>query len=55
MTPDQYEIDICREVLEALIASMNEHEPHATNTIQDLEDALGVIPNEEDWPNGDSE
>ena len=49
----QYEIDVCREVLERLIADMTKHEPHAIHTIQDLEDALCVIPQEEEWPNGE--
>lgn len=46
--PSQYEIDVCREVLEYCIAEMQQNEPHALNTINHFEDTLGNIPNEDE-------
>ena len=47
---DQYEFDIARDVLEYMIKSLHSHCPTATNTIDDLEEALGQITGPEDYP-----
>jgi len=50
---EQYEFDKAREVLEYMISSTHEHEPGATNTIDDLEAALGLITGPDDYPEFD--
>ena len=50
---EQHEFDTAREVLEYMIKSLHCHEPHATNTIDDLEEALGQITCPEDYPEAD--
>lgn len=46
--PTQYEIDTAREVIEYVLASTQEHEPHAVNTIAELEAVLSAFPYSED-------
>ena len=46
--PTQYEIDVCREVLEYCIADCLKNEPHAVNTIAEWEAALSTLPNEDE-------
>ena len=48
--PTQYEIDTCIEVLEYSIADTKQNEPHAVNTINQLEQVLAEFPRcEEDF------
>lgn len=50
---DQEDFDKARDVLEYMIASLHSHCPTATNTIDDLEEALGQITCPEDYPEAD--
>ena len=42
--PTQYEIDTCIEVLEYAVADTTQNEPHAINTINQLEQVLSELP-----------
>ncbi len=46
---DQHEFDTCREVLEYIISQLHKHEPHAVNTIDELEAALSHVNEAEDY------
>ena len=46
--PDEYELETAIEVLEYIVADLQQNEPHAINTIADIEAVLEAMPRSED-------